>query len=65
MPAVEQFAETFERELKRLADAPRYQGQIGEADIARLTRLFAEVISAEEKPADGESLYRGIAQNEA
>jgi len=65
MPAVEQLAETFERELKRLVEAPRYRDQVGEMDIAHLKRLFAEVISEEETPADGEGLYRRIARNEA
>ena len=64
MPASEQLVQTFEREIRKLADTPKYQGQIGAADIVTLRRLFADVIRAEETPVDGEKLYQDIAQSE-
>jgi hypothetical protein len=64
MPALEQIANTFEREIRKLASGSRYEGQIGEADIAALKRLFTDVIAAEETPVDGETLYQDIARFE-
>jgi hypothetical protein len=64
MASVEQIANTFEREIRKLANGPRYEGQIGEADIVSLKRLFTDVIAAEETPVDGETLYQDIARFE-
>jgi len=64
MPASEQLVQTFEREIRKLAETPKYQGQISAADILALSRLFADVISADETAVDGERLYQDIAQSE-
>ena len=61
MAAHEQMIKTFERELRRLAAALRYSGEIDEADIQHLKRAFTEVVSSEETPDDGEKIYRQIA----